>query len=82
MGTPPKDASGFGATLRRCLQLVADYHYRLFDVLVCLLLFLLLLLLSLLPLQSLQSMLLFNTNFWRVIRRKMRSAQLIEELVW
>ena len=59
---------------------IADFHYRLFDIFVALVLFTLLTLLTLLPLHSAQSMLLFNANFWKVIQRSVRITDFLEEL--
>jgi hypothetical protein len=59
---------------------VADFYYRLFDLVVALALFLLLALLTMLPLHEAQSILLFNANFKRVIQRGMRTSDFLESL--
>ena len=60
--------------------LVADYYYRVFDLIVSLVLFALLTILSMLPLHSAQSVLLFKANFSRVIQRGLRTRNLLEAL--
>ena len=67
------------AALAVGLAELADFHYRLFDMLVALTLFACLLCLTLLPLHSLQSMLLFNKNFWKVIVRRMDLADFLAD---
>ena len=59
---------------------ISDYFYRLFDLCVALVLFVFITLLTLLPLHEAQSLLLFNSNFWRVIQRGMRNRDFVEGL--
>jgi hypothetical protein len=59
---------------------VSDFFYRLFDLSVALVLFILITLLTLLPLHEAQANLLFNANFWQIIRRGMRTTDFLESL--
>ena len=60
--------------------IVADFYYRLLDVLVAIVLFAVLLILTLLPLHYAQSILLFNADYWQVLRRGMRQRDFLSRL--
>jgi len=97
VGLPPvkkwshRDQSRFhrfyflGAARRRNLasavQLITDFYFRLFDLVVALSIFTLLLVLTLFPFHRIQSILLFNKNFWLVTKRTARRADVMEKVI-
>ena len=63
-----------------CVGVIADDFYKMFDMIVTLILFLLLGVLTSLPLHAAQSILLFNASFSRLIQRSVRSKDFLDEL--
>ena len=77
-----EDGSGmYARAFASVLQFIADFYYRLADMMVALTIFGMLLILTLLPLHKIQSMLLFNKNFWRVTMRSARRSDILEKLI-
>jgi len=65
---------------RKWLRFFSDFWARMVDQTICLVIFAVLILLSSLPLSAIQTRILFNRAFEKIVNRKMRRAEVLDDL--